>query len=143
MPCRHLCTTTWTVRHLWVSGWPCTLSIQVRCTPNPNLTHTVGLLSHRASPHAFLDALLAARPPAGEALTLAVLDLLTDSHYGLLPSRAVVLPGGDDVPGPRLSSCFHLDSKGKACFTEEGAWLPSPVYFAATHIAAPLQSPGP
>ncbi len=44
----------------------------------------------------------------------------------LLPKRAVVLPGGGDVPGPApvedddgapppppLSSCFHLDSHGK------------------------------
>ncbi len=53
------------------------------------------------------------------------MDAMFDAEEPLLPWRAVVLPGGDDVPGPApleeddgappqpLSSCFHLDSHGK------------------------------
>ncbi len=44
------------------------------------------------------------------------------------PHHAVVLPGGDDNPyageeRPPLSSCFHLDSLGRACFSAAGAKL--------------------
>ncbi len=46
--------------------------------------------------------------------------LLIDPHEARFPERAVVLPGGNDVPEPPYSSCFHLDSKGKACFSAAG-----------------------
>ncbi len=64
----------------------------------------------------------------------SALKLVCEHYATRFPERATVLPGGDDVPEPPYSSCFHLDSKGRACFSVAGAgvgWLP----LCALHVS--------
>jgi hypothetical protein len=51
------------------------------------------------------------------------MEVLTSDEQRAFPRHALVLPEGAGNDLGLASSCFHLDSQGKSCFTEYGAWL--------------------